>query len=195
LAVINSGFFLWLISALFLTFGSALYQGRLQCNQESAKQRDTLAITQEEINDRIFFFLDVASKAKSPQEFNAALRARRPLYDQFRNKTLLDLTRDQKSIASFLSSEDASKVQSATGLVLLTARATDAYINAVDAQKLAILKAFSGSNDETPPIISVGPNCSLAATVRQMLLGRDDYLRVTNIISAQSEHHYASPQP
>jgi len=181
IAIINSGFFLWLISALFLTFGSAIYQARQTCTSESAARKENLRLVQEEITDRVLYFVDAVDKTKTPEDLFGAIRARKPFYDQFRQKTLFDLTEEQRTITNFLSPADAYKVGNALSLQVVLSYAAQAEINRLPSVVLAGLKASLAQNVELPRLVYVSSNCSLLSLLRQTVLGTRDYLVVDDI--------------
>jgi hypothetical protein len=76
LAIINAPIFLWLISAIFLTGGAAVFQTRQQCTQQSEAAWRKNVLAQNELRNRLIYFEQEVLDAKTAQELQTAIKKR-----------------------------------------------------------------------------------------------------------------------
>lgn len=179
IAIINSGIFLWLISAIALSFGSTVYQARQQCVQESAAQIMRQLRTQNEINLRVFHFKDAILGAKTAQQLQDDLRKRKVPYEQFRSKTLLDLLQDQADIVTYLPLDDRIKLaQRGTDYPKLPALAAQAELQDINDDTFKELKeAVTETSPVLPNFTMYISKCDVPSAIRLAISGNHEYLR------------------
>jgi hypothetical protein len=179
IAIINSGIFLWLISAIALSFGSTVYQARQQCLQESASQIMRQLRTQNEINERVFHFKEVVLSAKTPQQLQNDLRKRKVRTEQFRSKMLFDLLQDQGDIITYLPMEDRIKLaQRGLESPTLQILAAQAELDDIDDATFKELKeAVTEQSPVLPNFTMYISQCDVLSAIRLAISGNHEYLR------------------
>jgi hypothetical protein len=186
LTLINAPISLWLLSAIALSFGAAVYQTRNQCSDKSEALIANQFRTRNEIDRRIYYFKEAVLSTKSPKQLQDILRKRKSIYADLRAKGLWDLLEDQLAIVNYLPIDDRIKL--AQKLAQLPPQhpqeppiaflAADAEINDIDDETFKDLK--TKVTDQTPWLPNATlfvPQCSIVSVVRLTISGGHDYLR------------------
>lgn len=179
LAIINAPIFLWLLSAIAISFLSIAYQTRQQCLQESGAMIMNQLRTQNEINERVDYFKRAVLSAKTAKELQDTLRKRKVRHEQFRTKTLFDLAQDQNTIIAYLPIEDRIKLAQQTinapGIFILAA---NAEIDDIDDDTFKDPKDQINEQSPTLPNFTLFiPQCSPTSVIRLVVSGTQEYLR------------------
>ena len=111
IAVVNSAVFLWLLSALLVTFGGTYFASHQACIQDGDRAVERWHRLTREISVRHEELLFVVASAKTISSIRDAIPKLPSVYFELRERTLFELTRER----SLLSNEvDFSAVRLAT---------------------------------------------------------------------------------
>jgi hypothetical protein len=182
LAVINAPIFLWVLSAIALSFGSTVYQTRQQCLDKSEAIIANQFRTRQEIDRRIYYFKEAVLSAETPKQLQDALRKWKSMYTDLRAKTLFDLLEDQRSIINYLPIGDLIKLYQhqpqqpqEPPIAFLAA---NSEINDIDDDTFRDLKTKVTEQTPWMPNATIFiPQCSMPSAIRLTIYGGHDYLR------------------
>jgi hypothetical protein len=182
LAIINSPIFLWLLSAIALSFGAAVYQTRNQCLEKSDALIANQFRTRNEIDRRIYYFKEAVLSAKSPKQLQDILRKRSSTYTDLRAKNLFDLLEDQGAIVNYLPMDDRIKLAQHQPQQPqeppIAYLAANSEINDIDDEAFKDLKTKVTDQTQWLPNATLFiPQCSILSAVRLTISGGHDYLR------------------
>jgi hypothetical protein len=98
LLIINSAFFLWLLSASVLTFGSFYFTTYQQCVRDANSDSDKYFRLAREVFNRKEYVASVVAKTKSFSELIKYLKPLPYVYVDFKDRSLFDLQRELNKI-------------------------------------------------------------------------------------------------
>jgi hypothetical protein len=107
LKVINSPFFLWLLSALLLTLGGAYFAEYQQCNRDSAQIIDLFYRLTTELELRQKSIADAFAASNNFEELRTALKTHDYIYSDLRERTARDLVRQKRQLSRRISFDRA----------------------------------------------------------------------------------------
>lgn len=179
LAFLNAPFFLWVLSALAISFLSTFYQTRQRCLQESSALITKQFRTRNEIDSRVVYFKQAVLSAKTAKQLQELLRKRHSSSTQLKTKTLSDLIQDQNEIVSYLPFEDQLKLaQQGTSASRIINIAANTEIDDIDDEVFKELKSnITEQSPWLPNFTLFIPQCSMRSVMRLVVFGSQEYLR------------------
>lgn len=99
IAIINSGFFLWVLSAAALSIGGTYYVQHKECLADAARLVDKFENARKELNSRENYVRDAAFRARNIHELKEMLKAPSYVQADFRNYSHASLLHDLWVIA------------------------------------------------------------------------------------------------
>ncbi len=102
---LNAPITIWALSAAFITIGGTYFTSHKQCLRDADSLAEKIKLTADELNYRNEVMMSIIENAKSGSELKLQLNAIKPRYYQFKNKSIIELSRDLGYMAEQVSGD------------------------------------------------------------------------------------------
>jgi hypothetical protein len=170
-ALINSAFFLWLLTALFVTTGGTYISKRLECMKDAQDAVDRYNLLYDELGSRRWKTVDIIGNNDMSQALTL-VRAIPADSDTFKGVTTMSLIRQFESIDKLIDGYHSRRIAEYGRLSVFRIFNGDTYdFSEKEYQRVKKDSLEALDNDDDFVTVSISPNCNISTIWHRYVSG------------------------